>query len=46
MPKIDTLQSAFNAGELNRKLHSRTDFTKYAAGSEICQNLIPLPVGS
>lgn len=45
MPKIDPLQSSFNAGELSPRLHARVDFTKYAAGLEECQNLIPLPEG-
>lgn len=45
MSKIDTLQPAFNAGELSRRLVQRTDFIKYPAGLAECLNLIPLPEG-
>jgi len=45
MPRIDPLFPSFNAGELSPRLHARVDFTKYSAGLEECQNMIPLPEG-
>lgn len=36
---------AYNAGELSPRLHGRTDFQKYRAGLETCENFIPLGEG-
>lgn len=45
MTRANSLQPAFNAGELSPRLVSRTDFTKYQAGLAEAQNLIVLPEG-
>ena len=45
MPKIHEYTPAFSAGELSPRLHGRTDFQKYRAGLETCENFIPLGEG-
>lgn len=45
MPRFHPAQPSFNAGELSPRLAARVDFSKYPAGLETCQNLIPLPEG-
>lgn len=39
------IQGSFNAGELDEHLAARTDFSKYANGLEVAENVIPLPEG-
>lgn len=45
MPRLHDFAPSFNAGELSPRLAARTDFTKYRAGLETCENLIPLAEG-
>ena len=45
MPRANPLSASFNAGEISPRLAARTDFIKYAAGSETVENLIPLAEG-
>lgn len=45
MPTLHDLQPSLNAGELSPRLSARLDFTKYRAGLETCENLIPLSEG-
>lgn len=45
MARVQKFIPSFNAGELSPRLQARTDFNKYAAGLERCENLIPLPEG-
>lgn len=46
MTRASPYQPSGNAGELSPRLHARTDFTKYGAGWETCENIIPLPEGA
>jgi hypothetical protein len=45
MTRSNPLVPSFNAGELSPRLHARADFSKYPAGLETCENLIPLAEG-
>lgn len=45
MPRTHPLQPVFNAGELTPRLAARLDFSKYPAGLEVAENVIPLPEG-
>lgn len=45
MVRVHPLVPSFNAGELSPRLWARTDFSKYAAGLETVENLIPLSEG-
>ncbi len=41
MPKIDLLQTGFNAGELSPLLYGATDSPRYKKGLQTCLNYIP-----
>ncbi len=45
MPRSNSAQLSFNAGELSPRLHARQDFAKYTNGLETCQNMIPMSEG-
>ncbi len=45
MAKTNPALESFNAGELSPRLASRLDFSKYPAGLETCENMLPLPEG-
>jgi hypothetical protein len=46
MPRVDDFAPSFNVGELSPRLAARTDFSKYRAGMETCENLVPLSEGA
>ena len=45
MPRANTLQPSFNAGELSPRMAARVDFSQYDNAAEIMENLLPLPQG-
>lgn len=45
MPRVQDLQSSFNAGELSPRLAARMDFGKFKSGVDTCENFLPLPEG-
>ena len=45
MPKVRTMQSALNGGELSPLMLGRTDLPRYQHGLELCRNAIPQVLG-
>lgn len=45
MPKVNKIQTSFNAGELSKQIHGRVDNPRYEQGLLYCQNYIPLVQG-
>jgi hypothetical protein len=45
MPRANTLQPSFNAGELRPRMAARVDFSQYDNAAETMENLLPLPQG-
>ena len=45
MPRLRTLQTAFNAGVLDPRLAARTDVKQYYQGADTGTNVLALPQG-
>ncbi len=45
MARTNPALESFTAGELSQRLAARLDFSKYPAGLEICENIMPMPEG-
>jgi hypothetical protein len=45
MPKVSTLQSNFNGGELSPLLYGRPEIDKYGIGLKTCLNFVPMIQG-
>jgi len=45
VPRIDDIQTSFNAGEISDRLAARLDFNKYPYAAEVLENLIPMVEG-
>lgn len=45
MPKLDTLQTNFTAGEMSPRLKGRVDIARYQNGAEIVENGVPVVHG-
>ncbi len=45
MARVNDFKPALNAGELSQRMAARVDFSKYPAGAELVENMMPIAQG-